>query len=68
MDIMTIADLENAVAGLSPEDLNRFRAWFAQFDTEAWDQQFEEDVRAGRLDPLADQAIQAHRDGKTQEL
>lgn len=68
MDIRTISDLENAVVRLSPEDLARFREWFVQFDAEAWDQQFAEDVRAERLDSLADQAIQAHRDGKTQEL
>ena len=31
--------------------------WFFDFDTAAWDKQFEEDVAAGRLDALADEAI-----------
>ena len=26
-----------------------FRVWFAEFDAEVWDRQFEEDVAAGRL-------------------
>ena len=65
---MTLDDLANAVAGLSNEDLARFRAWFIDFDSVAWDHQFEEDVAAGRLDALADEAIQEHESGKTSAL
>ena len=35
-----------------------FRVWFAEFDAEVWDRQFEEDVAAGRLESLAEQALQ----------
>jgi hypothetical protein len=65
---MTLEDLKNAVAGLSNEQLARFRAWFSNFDSAAWDRQLEEDVAAGRLDALADEAIQEHQSGKTSEL
>ncbi|WP_146447401.1 hypothetical protein [Bythopirellula polymerisocia] len=65
---MTLHDLENAVTGLSPDELARFRAWFAEYDGELWDQQIEADARAGRLDALADAALRAHHDGNTQEL
>jgi hypothetical protein len=41
---------------------------FAEYNGEAWDQQIEADARAGRLDTLADTALQAHREGKTQPL
>ncbi|TWU29364.1 hypothetical protein Pla144_01400 [Bythopirellula polymerisocia] len=68
MGTMTLHDLENAVTGLSPDELARFRAWFAEYDGELWDQQIEADARAGRLDALADAALRAHHDGNTQEL
>jgi hypothetical protein len=53
----TIDEIERAVTGLSPEDLTRFREWFLEFDAEAWDRQFAEDVASGRLDSLADEAL-----------
>ena len=65
---MTLNDLENAVTGLSPEELARFRAWFIEFDTDAWDRRLVEDVNSGKLDSLAEEAIKAHRAGKTTEL
>ncbi|WP_148072702.1 hypothetical protein [Bythopirellula goksoeyrii] len=65
---MTLNELENAITGLSPDELARFRAWFAQYDGEMWDQQIEADALAGRLDDLAEAALRAHREGKTREL
>ena len=65
---MTIDDLENAVAGLSDADLARFRAWFIDFDSATWDRQLEADIAAGRIDALADKAIQEHESGKSSEL
>jgi hypothetical protein len=64
----TVQDIENAIRQLSPEDLVAFRAWFAAFDAEQWDQQFEEDVTAGRLDSLAQEAIQELREGRCTDL
>jgi hypothetical protein len=40
-----------------PEELSELRAWFAAFDAEAWDRELDEDMRAGRLDALADEAL-----------
>jgi hypothetical protein len=64
----TIEEIEQALRRLSPEDLAAFRAWFAQFDAEAWDRQLENDVAAGRLDTLADEALQDFRNGRCSEL
>jgi hypothetical protein len=65
---MTLHDLENAVAGLPPDELAKFRAWFIEFDAAAWDLQIEEDIQAGRLDALAEQALEDLRTGRTTEL
>jgi hypothetical protein len=63
-----IEDLEQQVQALSLDELARFRTWFLEFDWAAWDQQIERDVRAGRLDDLADKALRDHASGKTQLL
>ena len=64
----TVQDIEKAIRQLSPEDLAAFRTWFAVFDAERWDQQFEEDVAAGRLEYLAQEAIQELREGRCTDL
>ena len=63
-----VEKLESEVATLSPEELSRFRTWFAEFDAEAWDRQIETDARSGKLDHLADQAIQDYKAGNCKEL
>jgi hypothetical protein len=63
-----IEKLERDIRGLSPQELAAFREWFAAFDSAAWDQQLEQDVKAGRLDALADAALADHRAGRSQKL
>jgi len=60
--------IEREVEELSSEELARFRQWFAAFDAEAWDRQFEVDVKAGKLDALADRALRDHAAGKSTKL
>ena len=47
-----VASIKNPVKDLSPEELAAFCEWFAQFDAETWDREFEADVKAGKLDNL----------------
>lgn len=64
----TVPEIEAAVRELSPTDLSNFRKWFQEFDAEAWDQQFEQDVTAGRLDALAEEALKDLREGRCTDL
>jgi hypothetical protein len=64
----TVPEIEAAVRNLSPLELSNFRKWFQEFDAEAWDQQLERDVHAGKLDHLAEEAIRDLRDGRTTDL
>jgi len=66
--MQAVQELQSAVSQLSADELARFRAWFDEFDAKAWDKQFEEDVKSGKLDQLADQAIADFRAGKCKEL
>jgi hypothetical protein len=63
-----VEDIEKAVESLAPGDLARFRPWFDNFDAKRFDEKIERDVRSGRLDKLADDAIAAHRAGHSREL
>src|ERR1700682_285528 len=55
--IMSIEDLEKAVAALPPDQYAEFRTWFEAFEADRFDRKIERDAQAGKLDRLADQAI-----------
>ena len=63
-----IERIERDVQALAPDELAAFRKWFQEFDAAAWDRQIEEDVRAGKLDTLADTALKDSAAGKCSEL
>jgi len=60
--------LEKQIEGLSAEELARFRQWYAEFDAQAWDRQFEADAKAGKLDAFAEKALRDHAAGKSTKL
>jgi hypothetical protein len=60
--------IEEQIEKLSPDELAAFRRWYAAFDAEVWDRQFETDVRAGKLDTLAEKALRAHTSGQSKPL
>lgn len=64
----TAEDLEKAIEQLPPAQLARFRAWFEQFDAKQFDTAIEQDVQAGKLNALAEEALAAHRAGRSREL
>lgn len=63
-----VEDLEKAIAQLPPDELAAFRLWFEAFDAAAFDSKIAQDASSGKLDDLAEQALIAHRHGRTQEL
>jgi hypothetical protein len=63
-----LESVENEVKQLTAEELHAFRQWFAEFDANAWDRQFESDVRQGKLDHLAERALHEQEAGKATDL
>ena len=63
-----VENIEREIQKLTPSELEAFRRWFREYDSDEWDRQIEEDVRAGKLDKLAEEALTAHRAGKSKEL
>lgn len=63
-----VLTIEHAVSKLSRDELAQFRLWFQAFDADNWDQQFEADVAAGRIDELANEALSDLRQGRCTDL
>ncbi|MDS4027810.1 MAG: hypothetical protein RKO25_12610 [Candidatus Contendobacter sp.] len=66
--MLTAESVEQAVEQLPPEELAKFRRWFARFDADAWDAQIEADAAAGKLDALAAEALAEYHSGQAREL
>jgi hypothetical protein len=60
--------LEQEVKQLSPKELAAFRSWFIEFDAAEWDRQIVMDSATGKLDNLAQSAIEEHKAGKTKSI
>ena len=64
----TFEQLATQVQQLNPEDLARFREWFAEYSWQEWDAQIELDSKSGKLKALAEKALTDHAAGKTELL
>lgn len=65
---MSVKDIESAIAQLPQSELAEFTAWFEEFLAQAWDRQIEEDVRAGRLHGLLQQAEREFEAGESRPV
>jgi hypothetical protein len=63
-----LEQVESEIQRMSPGELASLRAWFAEFDAQAWDLQFEQDVKAGRFDELTVRALRDHEGGNSTPL
>jgi hypothetical protein len=63
-----LEDIQERIRNLNGTELAEFRQWYIGFDAQAWDTQFEADVKAGKLDKPAEAARRTHREGKSTEL
>ncbi len=64
----TLEEIEKTISELPPDELARFRAWFAEFDAKIWDARIKRDASQGALDKLAQQALKDHKAGRSKEL
>jgi hypothetical protein len=66
--VSRLEQIESQIKTLTQEELSALRAWFAEFDADLWDNQLEADIKAGKLDELADVALKDHLKGHSREL
>ena len=63
-----VESIERQIEKLSPEELEKFRAWYVSFDSQGWDEQFRADVEAGKFNAIAERALQDHAAGRSTKL
>lgn len=63
-----LKELEMAIDSSPEEDCRRFRRWFMEKEWERWDGQIAEDSRAGKLDFLAREAVDAKKENGLRDL
>lgn len=64
----TVIEIEKAVSKLHKDEFITLREWLDGFEAEKWDEQFESDVKIGKLDKIAKKAIESYHAGKCKEL
>jgi hypothetical protein len=63
-----LEEIETAIAQLNPEEIAKLGTWFDELRADLWDQQIERDIKAGKLDKLADKWRADHAAGKSTEM
>jgi len=63
-----LEQIEKSIAELSAEDLAKLQAWLEEFREEMWDRQIKSDVKAGKLDKLAEEALADLKAGRCREI
>ena len=66
--LTTVTEIQQAIVSLPRSEYAQLIRWLREYDWEEWEREFEEDVRAGRLDFLAAEALEAKRQGTLREL
>ena len=61
----TVQEIERAIEQLPREEAFRLADWISSRISAEWDNEIEEDIKAGRLDDLARQAVSEFRVGRT---
>lgn len=57
----TVQEIEAAISKLNETELEELRGWI-------WDRDIEQDAVSGRLNYVAEEALQEHRTSKTRQL
>lgn len=65
---MSVDEIEKAIPRLSSKERARLLKLLAEMDEEEWDRQFEADVKAGKLDKLAEKALEDVKAGRFRKL
>ncbi len=63
-----VTELQKAILDLSETEYTELRRWLRDQDWERWEREFDEDVRAGRFDVLAADALSAKAKGDVRAL
>ena len=61
---VSLQELETAITKLPAEELTAFARWFEEYLADVWDRRIEADIKGGRLDQLAEEALRDLSEGR----
>ncbi len=64
----TVMEIEKAIEKLPTDELFELTYWISSRFSDAWDRQIEVDIRSGRLDDVAAEALLKHRAGGSRKF
>ncbi len=64
----TTSEIKQAILNLPKADYAELCRWLLDQDWERWEREFDEDVRAGKFDALAAEALEAKARGELKNL
>ncbi len=64
----TVVEIESALRALPMQDARAVAHWLQEYLDQKWDQQMDADIAAGRLDKLAEQALDRYHAGHVKPL
>jgi hypothetical protein len=63
-----VEQIEAEILKLSPQELSQLADWVLDLDEQRWDEQIEQDIVAGKLDFLAQEALAEFEAGNCRTL
>jgi hypothetical protein len=66
--VITVAEIENALRSLPLDEARKVADWLQEYLDAQWDKQIDSDIAAGKLDKLADRAIEDYRAGRVKPM
>ena len=63
-----IATIEQQIESLDDRAFSELSAWFVEYEHARWERQIAADSSSGKLDFLTEEALAAHKSGKTRAL
>lgn len=66
--MINVKEIESAIIKLDHDSVWELAKWFEEFQAELWDKEIEQDIAAGRLDALADEALRDLDEGRVTDL
>jgi hypothetical protein len=64
----TVTEIKTAFKRLPEQDRRKLAEWIQENMEKAWDRQIEDDIAAGKLDKLAEQAVSHYKAGRVKPL
>jgi hypothetical protein len=64
----TLQQIETAILSLPTHEFEQLRQWFLDLDYNHWDEQIAQDIEAGKLEALAQEAIREFEAGQCKPI